>query len=94
MGWAIEYAQWHGWKAAHFRPCRTAKGWRTAVQGDPGFLDVVFARNGDVIIAEFKSEDGELTPEQEQWFQHIEAGHTEVYVWRPSDRAFIEERLR
>jgi hypothetical protein len=36
----IELARLGGWRVAHFRPARTASGWRTPVQGDgAGFPD-------------------------------------------------------
>jgi hypothetical protein len=31
----IELAKLRGWRTAHFRPARTAHGWRTAVLGLP-----------------------------------------------------------
>jgi hypothetical protein len=47
-----------GWRAAHFRPARTATGWRTPVAADgAGFPDLVPAKSGlPVIFAETKRE--------------------------------------
>jgi len=42
----VQAAKLHGWMVAHFRPALTAKGWRTPMQGDPGFPDLVLARKG------------------------------------------------
>ena len=63
----IEAGQWYGFLVAHFRPAQTARGWRTPVEGDAGFPDVVLARNGRAFAFELKSERGRLTPEQEAW---------------------------
>src|SRR5437763_860370 len=57
----IALARLRGWRAAHFRPGRTARGWRTPVQGEGvGFLDLVLVR-GRVVWAELKSARGRLT---------------------------------
>jgi len=77
----IELAQYRGWRVAHFRPARTIKGWRTAVQGDKGFPDLVLARNGVVLFAELKTQRGRVAKDQEKWFDAI----GEVFLWRPAD---------
>jgi len=76
----IELAQTLGWRVAHFRPARTSHGWRTPVQGDPGFPDLVMVRAGKIVFAELKSERGKLSADQQAW---IDA--TGGYLWRPSD---------
>ena len=96
----IDLAHLKGWLVAHFRPARTEKGWRTAIQGDKGFPDLVMIRaNGDahLIIAELKSEKGNVTDEQQEWLDmfaelqediELQGKLTEVvrvFVWRPSD---------
>ena len=87
----IELAHLYGWLLAHFRPARTERGWRTAVQGDAGFADLVLARRGVVLIRECKSAIGKLTGEQAQWLEAT--GGT---VWRPADleSGAIEEALK
>lgn len=105
----IQYAQLRGWLVAHFRPCRTEKGWRTAVQGDVGFPDLVLGRDGYLIVAELKSETGGLSIGQVRWFKQltglsakeiregpwpVSSPGLDVYVWKPSDWPAIEERLR
>ena len=86
----IQYAMLHGWRVAHFRPARTARGWRTAVQGDgAGFPDLVLARHGLVLFAELKAEKGKLSPEQEQWQRTVNG-----MVWRPSQWPEIERMLQ
>src|SRR5690606_27676425 len=97
-----------GWKVHHTRPARTDKGWRTPIQGDAGYPDLTMARRGRMVIAELKSETGELTREQAAWLEHLprvaqeddsadrdlHAHAIEVYVWRPSDWPHILEVLR
>jgi hypothetical protein len=40
----VGYARLRGWLVNHARPATTAGGWRTPVQGDPGFPDLALAR--------------------------------------------------
>lgn len=53
----------------------------TPLTGDPGFPDLVLARDGQVLFVELKSERGRLSPDQQAW---ISALH-EVRVLRPHD---------
>lgn len=87
----IDYAHWNHWLVAHFRPAQTGKGWRTPMQGDPGFLDLVLARRGVVIFAELKREGKDPTPAQVRWISAIGA---KARVWRPSDWPTIQEELK
>lgn len=97
----IEMAHLYGWRAHHTRPARTAKGWRTPIEGDAGFQDLVLAREGLVLFAELKAERGKLTVEQEAWRLAINGPPTLsgprycwAYIWRPSDIEEIEQILR
>jgi len=87
----IALAQWHKWKAVHFRPARTKQGWRTAMTGDRGFVDLVLARNGVVLHVELKRQDGVMRAGQKEWGEAI--GDT-YRLWRPSDLEAIREELR
>jgi hypothetical protein len=104
-----EYAQLRGWMFWHQRPARTNEGWRSAGEGDKGFPDVVFARNGDkssqIVIVEFKSETGRLSKDQRAWLEALGlpmphdrgewvAAGRYVGVWRPADWPHIEDVLR
>ncbi len=83
-----------GWRTAHFRPARTADGWRTAVSGDgKGFLDLLLLRGGTLIVAELKVGNGKLTPEQAAWVSAWEAAGVAVYLWRPENFDEIEAVL-
>lgn len=87
----IQTARWHGWKVTHFRPSRTQSGrWATAVQGDIGSPDLLLARDGDVLLAELKTDTGRLRPEQREWLAHL--GDRAV-VWRPRDWDAVLTRL-
>lgn len=94
----IEYAQLRGWRVHHTRSARTKRGYRTPIQGDAGFPDLVLARNGYVHFAELKAEKGRTTRDQEAWIDELEAYAAsrthETHLWRPSDWAEIQEVLR
>lgn len=95
----IDLAHANGFRVAHFRPARTAKGWRTACQADAkGFPDLVIVGHGRLIFAELKSEKGKTSPEQREWLYAImscmQAGSgVEFYTWRPSDWPDIKRTL-
>lgn len=87
----VEAAKLHSWKVAHFRPALTAKSWRTPMQGDPGFPDLVLARNGRVLFLELKSHGGRVSPDQMAWL--AELGPDASLVW-PDDLDDLLRRLR
>lgn len=81
-----------GWRRMHPRPARTRDGgWRTAVQGDSGWPDLVLVRAPRLVIAELKTARGRYEPGQREWLAALEAcfdgTDAEVYVvtWRPAD---------
>lgn len=90
----LEYARLHGWLCAHFRPARTAQGWRTAVQGDgKGFPDLVLVRDR-LVAAELKRSRRERPrPEQVAWIGALRAAGVEAHCWAPEDWAEIERVL-
>ena len=81
----IDAAKLFGWRYAHFRSARTAKGWKTAMEGDKGFPDLVLVKPPRVIFVELKSDQGKLSIEQFNWMTALEAGNVEAYVWRPEN---------
>lgn len=84
----LDYGEKGGWLRVHFRPARTDKGWRTLIQGDKGFPDIVFAhpKLQRLVIVECKSKTGSLSPEQKLWKAAFEAmSFVEYYVWKPKD---------
>lgn len=75
----------HG-KVAHFRPAETRKGWRTPVQGDKGFPDLVLAIPPTLYIWEAKAQRGRLSPEQLEWAEILGRCTTlESGLIRPAD---------
>lgn len=90
----IEYARIYGWRVAHFRPARTASGWRTAVAADgKGFPDLTMVRGTRLAVAELKGERGRVGPDQQAWLDALKAAGVETYIWRPSDWPAIEKVL-
>ena len=82
----LDAARLFGWRVAHFRPARTAHGWRTPVQADgAGFPDLILCRGDRLIAAELKRERGRLRAEQEAWLDALAVAGAETYTWRPSD---------
>ena len=67
----IEAARFAGWQATHFRPARTAHGWRTPLTGDQGYPDLTLARRGEVLALELKGDRDRLRPEQETWIEAL-----------------------
>lgn len=91
----IELAQWQGWRVFHARAARTAKGWRTPVQGDGvGFPDLLLIRGPQCVVTELKAERGRLTREQIDWLAAFAGAGLETHVWKPSQREAMLEVLR
>src|SRR5262245_13387842 len=91
----IEYAALHGWLITHFRPARSVRGWRTPLQGNPGFPDLVLCRGDRIIFAELKVGYNQPTEGQAQWLRRLsECAGIEVAIWRPADWSQIEATLR
>lgn len=87
-----------GWLVHHCRPARTDNGWRTPIQGTPGFPDLVILVGGWQIVAECKTQRGRLTTTQEQWRAAYEAlaavpgSRVRYFLWRPSD--LLDQTIR
>jgi len=83
----LELAQVKGWRRAHFRPARTAKGWRTPVMGDgAGFPDLLLLRGNCGLAIELKAQDGHLSSAQAEWLAAFAViPGFRGGVWRPMD---------
>ena len=102
----IDLARLRGWLVHHTRPARLSSGgWRTPIQGHPGFVDLVKVRQWRVIFAELKRQTGRVSADQTVWLDELAqaaaGGHltpptVEVDLWRPSDwlSGAIAETLR
>ncbi len=89
----LALAKENGWLIHHARPARTNKGWRTAIQGDVGFPDLILARSGRVIAAELKVGKRRPTSEQNAWLNAFSAAGIPAYIWEPIVWREIEETL-
>lgn len=78
----IDLAMLRGWRVAHIRPARTVNGWRTPMEGHPGLPDLILAKDGQVLLAELKTERGRLTSDQRAW---LAAAGSCGRLWRPGD---------
>lgn len=81
----VELAGDMGWRAYHQRPARTARGYRTALQGHKGFPDLVLASGQQTIFVECKSHTGQLDADQRRWRDVLTAGGADWRLWRPMD---------
>jgi hypothetical protein len=83
----VEAARVLGWRAAHFRPARSTRGWRTPLAYDSaGWPDLVLVRDR-VIFAEVKGDRDRLRPEQTAWLLALDNAGAETYVWKAADWA-------
>lgn len=93
----LDLARLFGLHVAHFRPAKTDKGWRTAVQADgKGYPDLTIAGPGGVMFRELKSATGRSGAEQKVWAAKLESAGADFAVWRPADLrdGRIERELR
>ena len=89
----IDLARLNGFLVHHVRPAMTSKGYRTAVQGDVGFCDLVLVKPPRVLFRELKAQKGRVAPEQQAWLDCLQASGADARVWRPSDWDEIVQTL-
>jgi hypothetical protein len=83
-------------RSAHFRPARTATGWRTAVSGDgKGWPDIALAGRR-LLVRELKDMRGKPTTDQALWIAALDRAGVDVGVWTPADwlSGRIEAQMR
>jgi hypothetical protein len=68
----------------HCRPAKTERGWRTPIQGEPGFVDMVIVGDNGVLFRELKADRGRLSAEQQQWLNRLAFARADAAVWRPA----------
>lgn len=98
QGAILEAAAVYGWLRVHFRPARTARGWRTPITGDPGFPDVVLAKESRgfnrALALELKGPRGRLEPGQADWLEALDGALVDARLVMPADLDEILELLR
>lgn len=86
MTTVVRYATLKGWFVYHTHDSR---------RSNPGFPDLVLARDDVLIFAELKAEKGRVSKEQVEWLEVLgAANHGRAYLWRPSSWSLIEAVLR
>lgn len=93
----IELCRHLGLLVHHCRPARLANGkWRTPIEGNSGFPDLVITGPGGVLFRELKAEHAYPTKEQRRWLNALEDAGANVWVWKPRDLrgGVIERELR
>lgn len=80
----IQAATVLGWTVHAERPAQTSNGWRTPIQGYPGFPDLVLVRDR-ILFVELKSEAGKLSQSQTDWQERLKAANGDYRLLRPSD---------
>ena len=94
LGMVLKLAKLTGWVSAHFRPGRTATGWKTAVAGEgKGFVDLILLRGSEMIVCELKVGRNKPSPEQVAWLDAFRAAGVETYLWYFTDWPELEARL-
>jgi hypothetical protein len=82
----IDLARIFGWRCAHFRPAKTAKGWRTAVQADgKGFPDLLLIRGTELKVRELKVGKNKTSVEQEGWIEAFRLAGVDAGIWTEVD---------
>jgi len=77
--WFEELLDTYGYRWMHPRPARVRRGgkdvYETAYTGHKGYLDYTIAHEVKqrLIFAELKSETGKVSPDQQLWFDTLEA---------------------
>ena len=79
----VELARAMGWLVYHPYDSRLSQ---------EGYPDLTMVRNGRVIWAELKSQDGTVTGVQRRWLKVLPKG--QAFLWKPSDWDAIVETLR
>ena len=95
----VDLAHIYHWRVAHFRAAMTKYGWKTPIQGDKGFPDLVLVRGDRLIFAELKAEGGNLSKEQKDWLiacEIVARGliNIKVFCWYPSDFDMVQGILK
>jgi hypothetical protein len=81
------------WSLMHVRlTIGRGKRWTTGTSL-PGWPDLALWRPGRFLLAELKTNTGQLTPGQNTVLASLILAGVEVHIWRPCDRPEIEATL-
>lgn len=70
----------------HCRPARLADGtWRTPIQGNPGFVDLVIVGPSGVMWRELKADGKYPDADQRKWSLALQDAGCDWGIWRPAD---------
>lgn len=85
-----------GYRRHAERAAWSARGYRTPIQGDIGWPDVVLAGHGRFLVRELKVGRNVLSAEQAEWLRELRAAGIDAGVWTDSDwsSGLIEAELR
>lgn len=89
-------ARFGGWLAYHApdnSPRRSRSGATYVQNVRRGFPDLVLVRGRRLLAVELKTETGVVSPDQVAWLTALAGAGAEVAVWRPRDRAVMEDVL-
>ena len=90
----VKAAMYLGWRVHAERAAKTKGSWRTAIKGDPGYVDLtmVHRQQRRIIFAELKRRPNKVEPEQQRWLDALAevAAQTPHFVealvvWVPED---------
>ena len=95
LGQVTELAEMLSWSWVHFRPARTAHGWRTPVSGPlgAGWPDLTLVRGDRIVFAELKVEGKRPTVDQVFVLSILDVA-AEAHVWTPADLDDVAKVLR
>jgi hypothetical protein len=80
----LHLCQLLGLRTAHFRPARTAQGWRTPLAGHgAGFPDLIVVGPAGVLARELKTDRGVPSTAQLCWLTALSAAGVDAGIWRP-----------
>ncbi len=81
-------------RLAEMRRWRVYHPW-SSMHSVKGYPDLTMVRGKSLIVAELKTEKGQVTDAQQGWLDAFHAmTYCQVFVWRPSDWPEIERILR
>lgn len=95
MAALFKWRAWHDRATNAPRTCPTCKAPIKLPRNDPGWPDLFMVRGETLIVAELKSDRGQVTDEQLDWLSALQqVKRVMVVVWRPRSEAVVEEVLR